>query len=63
MLRRKTTCACICIKHESIKIYLLWIGSGPLGILLLLLRYASSPACPPPGSCTGELFVLTLPLG
>ena len=57
----KTTSASICIKHELIKVYLLWIGSGPLGILLLLLRYASSPACPPPDFCAGELVIVTPP--
>lgn len=49
-----------CIKHEANQGYLLWIGSGPLGILLLLLRYASSPACPPPEYRTGELVVVVL---
>lgn len=48
-----------CIKHEAIEVYLLWIGSGPLGILLLLLWYASSPACPPPDFRAGELVVVT----
>ena len=42
--------------------YLLWIGSGPLGILLSLLLYASSPACLPPGYCTEELVVVVVAL-